>query len=400
MPNKQLPVSEVEETLNLTASTVDKCIPKDSWFREYMGCWPLSESPKSYILLSAMSMMGACLGRKVWLWQDYRAIWPMLNLLLIGPSGIGKSTSIDMARGLLDNIPLVERPQFIGSTTPEKLHEDLLVNPHAILFASELANFFNRQEYNANLVPYVTELLDYRAVERRTKGGMGIVRVDEPSVTVIGGSTVEWLQEQLPDSAVSGGFLARFLICQEDCKSQKVADPDSALSEGERRKLDEKRFRVFGDFARLVGGVTGRLSFEGYGALDAYTVWYSSHNPISGHLAPFAARAPEFVKRFAGLFAVSRGSNSISELDVEGALALYRYCEKKLQGVVVPMSPKGKLLEQVLTAIGDQPRTFEEISQAMRNFITAQECQTFLTSLSLSKDLTINDDGKFIRKWN
>src|SRR5512146_2984872 len=126
-----------------------------------MGAWPSAEPPKSYILFSALTMLGAALGRKVWFNQDVHTLFPPLNLLLIGPSGCGKSTSIMMARKhLIQLLPRAEQPQFImGAPTPEKLHDDLKPAPHAVLFASELANFFTRQKYMEGMIPYVTELL-------------------------------------------------------------------------------------------------------------------------------------------------------------------------------------------------------------------------------------------------
>lgn len=373
------------------------CLPKDSWFKDYMAVWPLAEPPRSYILFAAMAMFGAALGRRVYFGQDFRKLWPMLNMLLIGQSGLGKSTSIEMAQPLLYTLPKIEQPQFIvGGATPEKLHADLLPNPHAVLFASELANFFNKQDYNAALIPYVTELLDYKPVEKRSKSG-GLIRIEEPSVAVVGGSTVEWLQDQLPDTAVSGGFLARFLIIEEDTKARKVASPEDAISYKALKELQQKREEVFLRFAPLVLGSEGKIAFKDYGALDVYTIWYSSHSPINGHLAPFAARAPEFIKRLALILTCSANRTAISEEDIDAAIQLYSYCETKLQKVVVPMSQDGKMLGKVLEAIGNNPKTEAEILQAMRNFADAKKVQNWLNSLMQSQDI-VYYDGKFKRK--
>jgi hypothetical protein len=360
-----------------------------------MGIWPLAEPPKSYILFAAMSMMGGILGRSVYFGQDFRRLYPMLNLLLIGPSGIGKSTAIEMAEPLVYGLPKIEQPQIIKGTTPEKLHADLLPNPHAFLIASELANFFNKQDYNSALVPYVTELLDYKPVEKRTKGG-GTIRIEEPTVTVIGGSTVDWLQGQLPDAAVAGGFLARFLIVGEEHKGQSVASPEDSMSVREFAELQEERAGVFADFHALIGAYNGQVRFKDYGALDAYTTWYSSHSPVNGHLAPFAARANEFVKRLSIILALSACRHQIIEDDIECAIKLYKYTESKLQEIVVPMSASGKMLSLVMSAIGQGASTEQEVCQAMRNYTTAQETSKFLTSLITSGDLKYIE-GKFVK---
>lgn len=363
-----------------------------------MDCWPTSESPKSYILLGAMSMLGAALGRNVFLDMDAHTLYPMLNLLLIGRSGLGKSTAIMIARkNLLSAVPKLEQPQFINGSTPEKLHDDLRANPRAVLFASELANFFTKQKYMESMIPYVTELLDYPDTQqRRTKSG-GVVEVIEPAVTVIGGSTVEWLQGQLPDSATSGGFLARFLICFEEHPARKIALAKHELTKQQFAKVMTKRENVAEKFVTAANSTVGEITINDYGVVDKFNEWYANHKPANGHLAPFSARAREFVLRLAMLSAISCGRKTISEQDIEAGIAIHEYCTAKLQQVVVPYSMQGKLIGQVLTVIGEQALDPQEIYQAMRNSISAQEVQKLMIGLEMSKDIRRLPNGKYER---
>jgi len=229
----------------------------------------------------------------------------MLNLLLIGPSGIGKSSAIELNQSLLLQLDTKDRPQFIiGSASPEKLHEDLVIQPHAIVYASELANFFNRQRYMEGMIPYVTELLDCRPIERRTKSG-NIQRIDAPETTIVGGSTPEWLQEALPDTAVGGGFLPRFVVVKEDQRRQRVPDARGALSKTEWKKTLEIRDEAYAEFKHVVAAAEGQIEFADFGVRDVYSSWYLTHTAPNNHLAPFAARAPEMTKRIAMLIALS-----------------------------------------------------------------------------------------------
>lgn len=382
----------------MTPNKIVDVLPENSWLRDWVKCWPLAESPKSFILLGAMAVFGATLGRRVWFDQDVHTLYPMLNLLLIGPSGTGKSTAIKMAQKyLMEAVPKIEQPLFINGSTPEKLHDDLRANPHAILFASELANFFGRQKYMEGMIPYVTELLDYPdRYQRRTRSG-GVIEIIEPTVTVIGGSTVEWLQGQLPDSATSGGFLARFFILEERNKGRKTALQKHELTKGQHAKLITQRENVADRFVESVAFHKGEVGFRDYGAVDAYTYWYANHKPANGHLAPFAARAGEFVLRMAMLIALSCKRNEIAEEDVKAAIQLYEYAAAKLQEVVVPYTPQGKLLSQVLDAIGDEPMQEVDILRAMRNFVGAYDVQKLLASLTASQDIRRRPDGRYER---
>lgn len=382
----------------LAHQTVKEMLPEDSFFTRWLEAWPTAEPPLSYILFSAMSMLGAALGRRVYFDQDVHRLYPMLNLLLIGPSGIGKSTSIGMGFELIKSLPATEQPQIIkGKATPEKLHEDLVVQPHAIIFASELANFFSKSKYMEDMIPYVTQLLDYEdEAQRRTKGG-SLQVVHQPSVTIVGGSTVEWLQGQLPDSAASGGFLARFLIVKEDHKGQRVPNPRAMLSTKQWLDMEHFRARVYAEFNKIVGAYEGRINYENYSAMDAYDGWYLTQTPKTGALSPFSARAGEFVMRISVLLALSCHRTSISANDIRSAIALYDYATAKLQEVVVPFTPEGKLIAQVLSMIGPHPVSDIDIKRAMRNSATSPRVGVIIQSLLESQDIVRLGDGKYRR---
>lgn len=326
--------------------------------------------------------------------QDIHTIYPLMSLLLIGPSGIGKSTSIrDMALNyLLPTVPEELKPQLItGKTTKEALHDDLMNNSHAIVLASELANTFSKEKYMEGMVPYVTDLLDLAPTSVRTKSG-GLKTIKTPSVTIMGGSTKEWLQEQLPSTATAGGFLPRFFIVKEDYKYQKIADPESALTKGQRDELEAKRLHTFGVFRAFVDFHQGPIGFKDYEARDAYSAWYQSFTPDTGLLSPFAARAGVHILRLAILLALSRGKTEISAIEIRSAICLFDFSLSKLGEVVVPMSSQGKLLMKVLETIGEDELSEVSIKRAMRNYCSSNDVTMCLNSLQQSGDVRREGD--------
>lgn len=367
---------------------IPDCLPKDSWFRDWMDIWPTAESPKSFLLFSGMTMLGACLGRRVWLDQDIHQVRPMLNLLLIGPSGIGKSSAVKIAKRLLPHVPEQHRAQFIeGGATKEKLHMDLVDQPKAILFAPELAAFFSKEKYKENLIPYVTNLLDYEdTIEIRTRRD-GLVIVDKPSVSILGASTLEWLQDQLPDSAVSGGFLARFLILNEDAKGQKIANPHRVHSTAQRARLDAKREKVFSAFSGLFNVVEGNMDYEDYDAAECYAKWYNAYQPDTGYLAPFAARAGELVLRLSMLLAISARRTGISGEDIACAIELYTYIASRLGRIVVATNQQGKMAGMVQMSVGSEGFGPGKIAKGLRSQVNYSEIEKHLEGLLYSGDL-------------
>lgn len=376
------------------------CLPVDSWLRRWLAAWPMAECPVSFMLFTGLSMIGAVLGRKVYFDDDVHKLWPMLNLLLTGTSGVGKDTAAELGFKLVRSLPPERQPAIItGTVTPEKLHHDLEAQPHAVLFASELANFFSRQKYMEGMIPYTTELLNYKdVVERRTLSG-DLITIINPEVTILGCSTPEWLQEQLPDSATTGGFLSRFFIVFEEHRRQRVAVPRRAHSKKQHSELLELRKQALSEFAEIVLSPPTDLvlDFEDYAAIDHFSQWYGLHQPVSGHLAPFAARAKEFLLRIAMLLALARGKSTIDLTDLQAAELYYKYSETRLQQVVVPFTPQGMLLKKTLEAVGDREVSLTYVKRAMRNYARSDVVSQLVGSLLESKDLTLLDSGKLKR---
>jgi Protein of unknown function (DUF3987) len=360
----------------------------------WMSCWPLAESPRSYILFSGMAVLGAALGRRVYFSLDVHKVYPLLNLLLIGPSGIGKSTAMrDIAVDHL--VPALSeeiRPNLLtGKSTKEAIHQDLVVCPKSIILASELANLFSKEKYNEGMIPYFTDLLDLKPTRVRTKSGGNMV-IQRPECCVMGGSTKQWLQDMLPSTAGEGGFLPRFLIVKEDYKFQRIADPRRHMNDQQRSELAGQREKVFYDFARLVRINEGMIDFEDYEASDAYTEWYDTFTPESGSLAPFAARAGAHVLRLSLLVAISCGRSTIRHSDVCAGICLYSYANSRLAEVVVPLSPEGKKVTKIMEVIGNMALSSTEIRRAMRNYMGSADVDRVLGDLVRDRELIVDEN--------
>lgn len=348
--------------------------------------------------MAVMGLLSGVLGRKVYMeYDDFRKTYSMLNVLLIGPSGIGKSTSVSMAKELLPFIPQEKRPQFIsGSATKEKLHADLVINSHAIVFASELATLFSKEQYKEGLIPYVTQLLDYEnEVSIRTKKD-DLTIIENPEVTLLGASTREWITNMLPDTAATGGFLPRFLPVLEDRRGQRIANPRRLLTPSQVDALAVRREKVKNAFTRI--GITeGVIDYEDEEAASVFKNWYEQQQAPTGSLAPFYARAGEMVLRMSILFAVScdRKRMEIREEDVNGAITLYSYLCDRFADITVATTPAGKLLQSVLDAITYEGTPAVRLFRNLNNVATAPELQKQINSLITSGQARLEDNIVF-----
>lgn len=344
-------------------------------------------------------MVGAMVGRKTWVDRDLHKTFPMLNLLLLGPSGIGKSAAIKTGLTLLNGSLGNDVPTLIeDSTTLEALHVELVEHPNAILFAEELATFFGKQKYMEGMIPYMTNLLDYKtSVSRRLKSE-GVTVIEAPAATFLGGSTLEWLQTEIPNTAVAGGFLPRFLLIKEDAKQRKVAHPLKALDRRARIRLETLRDKVFAEFVEIVHNAhSGPMDFHNYDVADQFGEWYLAKRPESELLSPFTARASMWVLRLALLMALCRQAGSINEDDLSAAIALYEYTEVKLAEALQHFTPRGKLLAVVLQAVSFEPMTQTRLFRNLRSTATSKEIREFLQSLAESGDVELLADQRVRR---
>lgn len=350
------------------------------------------------MLFTALSAFGATLGRKVWNdTRDPHRLWPMLNLVLVSGSGKGKSSAIDRFQNLIEGFPSGKRVPISEQATPERFHDVLMFKSQTILKASEMARAFPKTDYMKGMIPYVTELLDYKeSISRSTRKDEELV-VLRPSVTIIAGTTVNWLQTALPDEALTGGFLARFLIVHEKWKDRKVAFPGEA--DKEKRETQRTRRELLAkEFAQLVRDAPGgEIDWANWSAKDIYSTWYHKHEAETGYLEPIAARAAEFVLRLAILIVVSCGRTTITVGDINCAIGLYAYATKQLMEVLVPFTSDGKYQGMVLDVLGDKPMAQEEIYRAMQNTLISQKTQTIIQSLVLSGKLKRLEGNRFVR---
>lgn len=369
------------------ARKIEDILPRDSWAARWLQCWPVSEAPKSFLLFAGLAMVGAAIGRRAWTTLDIHRSYPMLNCLFLGPSGIGKSTAIKTGIWLKQEACL-SMEVMADATTPEMIHKRLCDDPRAIILAEELAAFFGKQRYLEGMIPYVTLLLDYKSELQRGLKSEGVKTVFNPEVTILGGSTIEWLQDQLPDTAATGGFLPRFLIVKEDHKGQKIANPELRLGRAQRAEMESLRRGVAADLAALSAqGDFGDVAFLDYSVADVYADWYHQRPAPADALAPFAARASEWVRRLAMIMALTRGEARIRAQDIEVGIGLYNYTEKKLAEALTPFTPRGRILNTVLEAVPPGGMGIKTLYRNLRSLATARELRELVDSLIESGDV-------------
>lgn len=235
-----------------THDIISEHIPPSGWLFKYVKFTSGLEACTRFQFFTACCVLGASFNNRIWIHRGDKELLPKLFpnpwIILLAPPGRGHKTStISMGVNILQKASPDTRI-LADKLTPESLvkalsepndKEMIRIGPRdatGLIKAPELSVFFGRQTYNVGLVSLITDLYDYREewVSETIMRGKSVLRKN--CISILGGSTPDWLQTKLPDDAFEGGFMSRYIIVEMPPKYfKRIAEPvkpdDSSLQE-------------------------------------------------------------------------------------------------------------------------------------------------------------------------
>lgn len=207
--------------------------------------------------------------RRVWVDRILFKIFPNIFTILVGRPGIGKGAAMNPLLSLMGEAGVVN--VISDRTTIEEMMEELakgFMGPQstaagkitinrdssAYIFSPELSIFITA---SAITLPVLADLWDSREGQPfryKTKSG-GKYEIKEPCISLLGGSTTEWLISSIPNSAVGGGFTRRVNFIYSNNKGRKIPWPKAADSKRTRTDLID-------DLKYIQANLRGEFKFD------------------------------------------------------------------------------------------------------------------------------------------
>lgn len=330
-----------------------KSLPSDSILHHWHHYLSMTEVPVGFQIATGLSLIGALLQRNVYFDQLAWKVWPNISLLLVGPSGVGKDTAINfMTRAIAEISTDYHDGRIISGKTMEFISKRLmkLGDPAAaIIKAPEITALMGGKDYQKSMVQELTDLLSTNErMEVSTAGEARIIL--RPTVTLLGGSTEEWLHRAMPEGSQEGGFFPRLIIISEAYTSKHVPCPKYDYTPRERANYIESK-------EAFTSGVCGIINRWGSGcneiapsaeALDLYRNWYVNRFKLfSPRTKEYANRSRDQVLKIAYLCAISRFKEYISIEDMEFAINFMAYVGAKLDGVVAGKTNEDRVIDSI-----------------------------------------------------
>ena len=199
------------------------------FFENYYAYIGQSEAPAIYHRWSGINAVSCALGRNNYLPFGHSRIYPMLYTFLIGEPGARKSTAINIARNLVEQIGF--KGVCVGRTSAEKfimdLEESALLNQsddsQLFIAADEFVDFIGSG--NENFISLLTSLFDAGKLYTHRLKNSKSVCIGNPTVGILGGATHESFARAFPPEIIGGGMLSRMLLVFSEKTSKKISWP-------------------------------------------------------------------------------------------------------------------------------------------------------------------------------
>jgi len=314
-------------------------LPKTGWLGEYIKFSDGLEACPRFRFYSACCVLGAVINNKVWIQRGDEDLLPKLFpnpwILLLAPPGRGHKTStINMAVNCLTGAS--EEVRILADKiTPEGIVNALSIPQHpkeiirigprdatGLIKAPEVSVFFGKQQYNVGLVSLITDLYDYRETWSSETISRGKNVLKNNCISILGGSTPNWLQQMLPQDAFTGGFMSRFIIVEMPPAWRK-RDPDPKKPED---LVWKQIIKGLSKFKELRGKVEWAAGTKKY-----YDEYYVSFKPTGDpQLDAYKEREVEQVLKLGMLLALNEGEFKVSVEDISRARDLLRSLEDEI----------------------------------------------------------------------
>lgn len=382
----QLDLSVVKERMKSTdgAKSISKAFedvaPTTGWFGAYLEETLPSESPTVFHFVCAAVALGALSDRRFWLSQGHYRLYPNINAMLIAPTGrCRKTAAINI---MYDVLMEAGYEKFIlGMTTPEAFVMDIGANDPAscLIVGREMAAFFRKAKYLEGMIPLFTDLIDSPPQWRSLTIGRGKLVLKNVMLSGIYGTTMDWVNTNLPPDVFGGGFMRRHIITHQE-RTTRISPRPADMTAAKKRLADG---------LRLICEGFNEFVFEAE-AQAWYDNWYiQQHHANTGEgderMEGYLQSKPDHVLRLAMSLQMSEGKRILTPEALQKSLAILDWLEQYLPKAFSSMasSAVGELEEKILRALRNAGgrMSHSDLVRRMSKYVTASKLSEMVNTL-------------------
>lgn len=351
-----------------------------------------TEIPERFSFWSGVSAISAILSRDAFVDMGYFTVYPNTYIVLVaGSARCHKSTAISVGTKFMKQSK--KQVKIMSQKmTPEALisslsgmaskDETTIVNTaEGIMVVDELATLIDKNAFNSGLIPVLTKLYDSDDFTYETKS-RGIEHIQNPCLSLLGGSTIHWIKEAIPKVAIGGGFTSRVLFVFQESPEKLVAFPSMS---SEEKAIRDDIINDLGDLENIRGEyVLTREAAKFYE--DEYKRFVNESSLFEDKdLSGYAGRRDIMILKLAMISSASIKNDLVIDYDdIRIAKESLEVIESDMPRVLKSISNEfvGNVSEEVLSFIMKKGEVYRStLVKKMTYKLTSQQLSVILDTL-------------------
>lgn len=180
---------------------------------------PRSEAPETFHLWAGIYTLTSALRRHVWIPKSLMGGWeiyPHMYIIFVAPPGKArKTTTANYAEDLLVEIPGIMRaPTAVTIEDMLRMMTEDSPDNSITVFSGEFASFVSKSE--GKMYDVLTDLFDGKRSYSVGTISRGFQFTEKPCINLLAATTPEWIADNMPESAIGGGFASRVVFVFEE----------------------------------------------------------------------------------------------------------------------------------------------------------------------------------------
>jgi hypothetical protein len=327
------------------------------WLQTYCHYTSGQESPGIFHYWTGISQIVSTLCRSTWVDMGYFKFYPNMYLVIVGPTGVGKSTASDMGVDLfMEAFPnkLVTRGKISVAKLIEDMGEEYMLcgTARAYVYASEFKVFTSALSTNTSLIEDLTDLYGCPGKWSYRTKNRGVVSLENVCVNILGASIPDWLCTTSGENFINTGFAARILYigaAQSDRLFHKPRPPKGAL------QLKEDLIHDLQEIAKLQGEYkitpeADRFHEQWYLVAKAHDVLIEKPEKLHGYIM---RKDAHMLKLAMAIKAAKSDDMVLTEADLRESVAVLESIESGMMIAYQAIAFSGieAMVQKVLTLI-------------------------------------------------
>jgi hypothetical protein len=310
-------------------------------FKDYLDLVAsTTEAADAFHYAAFLQVFGCTIGRRLHVYHAGRQ-FPNFYNCLVGRSGLTrKDTTWSRAESVLNDLHAYSEdeasPPFKavrGLRSFEGLLDELAGERKVrLIMLGELLSLFAKasQQSLSNIIPGLTEFYDMKDIVNPPVHQKDVKPAKEPFLSIMAGTTQDWLQKALTERDIYGGFANRWLFFFGLPKEPMPNPPKMDQNKRTKLVIDLNQLREW-----AVGVPNGEItmSVEANTLFEDYYREYYRRCQQPGLIPTLIVRIQDFIWKIALLYAVDNMSNTISREHLEAAIAVGKYLEASVAEV-------------------------------------------------------------------